>query len=121
MSSVPVIFFLPAIKYQNTLIENIRGLEEIELKKSSYSNQKQILERISEHISVISDQVSKMIDARKKANALQDIQSKSHCLLRSGFKEPYFDKIRYNVDKLELLIDDSEWLLPKYREILFLR
>jgi glutamine synthetase len=110
----------PAIKYQNTLIENIRGLKEIGLKESAYTNQKQILEKISEHISQISDQVSKMIEARKKANAIKNIRDRAiaYC---DHVKEPYFDKIRYNVDKLELLIDDSEWLLPKYREILFLR
>ncbi len=110
----------PAIKYQNTLIENIRGLKEIGLKESAYINQKQILEKISEHIAQISDQVSKMIEARKKANAIKDTREKAiaYC---DHVKEPYFDKIRYNADKLELLIDDSEWLLPKYREILFLR
>ncbi len=110
----------PAIKYQNTLIENIRGLKEIGLKESAYINQKQILEKISEHIAQISDQVSKMIEARKKANAIKDTREKAiaYC---DDVKEPYFDKIRYNADKLELLIDDSEWLLPKYREILFLR
>ena len=110
----------PAIKYQNTLIENIRGLKEIGLKESAYINQKQILEKISEHISQISDQVSKMIEARKKANVIKNLRERAiaYC---DDIKEPYFDKIRYHVDKLELLIDDSEWLLPKYREILFLR
>jgi glutamine synthetase len=110
----------PAIKYQNTLIENIRGLKELGLKESAYINQKQILEKISEHISVISDQVSQMIEARKKANAIKNVRERAiaYC---DRVKEPYFDKIRYNADKLELLIDDSEWLLPKYREILFLR
>jgi glutamine synthetase len=110
----------PAIKYQNTLIENIRGLKEIGLKESAYTNQQQILEKISDHISQISAQVSQMIEARKKANAIKDIRERAiaYC---DHVKEPFFDKIRYNVDKLELLIDDSEWLLPKYREILFLR
>src|SRR6516164_1219541 len=55
----------PAIKYQNTLIENIRGLKDIGMKESSYSNQKQILEKISEHISKVSELVGKMIEARK--------------------------------------------------------
>lgn len=110
----------PAIKYQNTLIENIKGLKEIGLKESAYTNQKQILEKISEHISKISDLVGKMIEARKKANAIGDIRKKAiaYC---DEVKEAFFDDIRYHVDKLELLIDDSEWLLPKYREILFLR
>lgn len=110
----------PAIKYQNTLIENISGLKELGLKESSYANQKQILEKISEHISKISDLVGKMIEARKICNAMSDTRTKA-IAYNSQVKEPYFDEIRYHVDKLELLVDDSEWLLPKYREILFLR
>jgi glutamine synthetase len=110
----------PAFKYQNTLIQNIIGMKEIGLKEPAFSNQKQILEKISEHISEISSQVSKMIDARKKANALTDSREKAiaYC---DDVKGAFFDNIRYHVDKLEILIDDSEWLLPKYREILFLR
>jgi glutamine synthetase len=110
----------PAFKYQNTLIQNIVGIKEIGLKEPAFSNQKQILEKISEHISQISDQVSKMIEARKKANALTDSRAKAiaYC---DDVKGAFFDQIRYHVDKLEVLVDDSEWLLPKYREILFLR
>ena len=110
----------PAIKYQNTLIENIKGLKELGLKESAYSNQKQILEKISEHIAAVSGLVEKMIEARKIANAIDNTRTKAiaYC---SQVKEPYFDAIRYSVDKLELLVDDKEWLLPKYREMLFLR
>jgi glutamine synthetase len=110
----------PAFKYQNTLIQNIIGIKEIGLKEPAFSNQKQILEKISEHISQISSEVSKMIEARKKANALTNSREKAiaYC---DDVKGAFFDKIRYHVDKLEVLIDDSEWLLPKYREILFLR
>ena len=110
----------PAIKYQNTLIQNILGIKEIGLKEPAFSNQRSILERISEHISEISVQVSQMIEARKKANALTDTRAKAiaYC---DDVKGAFFDKIRYHVDKLEVLVDDSEWLLPKYREILFLR
>jgi glutamine synthetase len=110
----------PSIKYQNTLIENIKGLKEIGLKESAYLNQKQILEKISEHISKVSELVGKMIEARKICNAMEDTRTRAiaYC---SQVKEAFFDDIRYHVDKLELLVDDSEWLLPKYREILFLR
>src|SRR5450432_74545 len=110
----------PAFKYQNTLIQNIKGMKEIGLKESAYSNQKLILEKISEHISEISSQVSQMIEARKKANAITDSRLKAiaYC---DDVKGAFFDKIRYHVDKLEVLVDDSEWLLAKYREILFLR
>ncbi|MEO6914238.1 MAG: glutamine synthetase III [Chitinophagaceae bacterium] len=109
-----------AIKYQNTLIENIRGLKGLELNEATYSNQKLILEKISEHISAVSDNVAKMIQARKEANAIENSRDKAiaYC---DKVKGAFFDNLRYHVDKLELLVDDKEWTLPKYREILFLR
>ena len=110
----------PAIKYQNTLIENIKGLKELGLKDSAYANQKAILEKISEHISKVSALVEKMIEARKVANAIGDTRTKA-IAYNSQVKEPFFDEIRYHVDKLELLVDDKEWVLSKYREMLFLR
>ena len=110
----------PAIKYQNTLIQNIVGLKEIGLPESSYSNQKQILGKISDHIGKISELVEKLIEARKISNAITDTRTKA-IAYNSQVKEPYFDEIRYHADKLELLVDDSEWVLPKYREMLFLR
>jgi glutamine synthetase len=110
----------PSIKYQNRLIENVKGLKDLGLKEGSYANQKKILEKISEHISKVSELVSKMIEARKICNAMEDTRTKAiaYC---SQVKEAFFDDIRYHVDKLELQVDDVEWILPKYREILFLR
>jgi len=95
-------------------------MKEIGLAESSYANQKQILEKISEHINKVSDLVEHMILARKKANDLSDTREKAiaYC---DNVKGKYFDTIRYHVDKLELLVDDASWYLPKYREILFLR
>jgi len=110
----------PSIKYQNTLIQNILGLKEVGLKESAYANQKVILEKISEHIGKISELVEKMIEARKISNAISDTRTKA-IAYNSQVKEPFFDEIRYHADKLELLVDDSEWILPKYREMLFLR
>ncbi len=110
----------PSIKYQNTLIQNIVGLKEVGLKESAYANQKVILEKISEHIGKISELVEKMIEARKISNAISDTRTKA-IAYNSQVKEPFFDEIRYHADKLELLVDDSEWILPKYREMLFLR
>ncbi len=110
----------PAVKYQNTLIENITGLKAIGLKESAYSNQKAILEKISEHIAKVSELVAKMIEARKIVNVMTDTRTKA-IAYTSQVKEPFFDQIRYHVDKLELLIDDNEWILTKYRELLFLR
>ena len=109
-----------AIKYQNILINNIKGLKEIGLKESSYANQLQILEKISEHINILSDLVEKMIEARKVANKISDTREKA-IAYESQVKAQFFDAIRYRVDKLELLVDDSHWMLPKYREMLFLR
>ncbi|MDX1936231.1 MAG: glutamine synthetase type III, partial [Flavihumibacter sp.] len=99
---------------------NIKGLKEIGLAEASYANQKQILEKIAEHINKVSDLVEKMIEARKVCNAMVNTREKA-IAYESNVKAPYFDAIRYNVDKLELLVDDQYWLLPKYREMLFLR
>lgn len=109
-----------AIKYQNILINNIKGLKEVGLADSSYMNQKQILEKISQHISTLSDLVEKMIEARKVCNAMDNTRTKA-IAYESQVKAPFFDAIRYSVDKLELLVDDTYWPLPKYREMLFLR
>jgi glutamine synthetase len=121
MGELATSHILPAaVKYQNTLIENIKGLKDLGLKESAYANQKQILEKISEHISKVSTLVEKMIEARKIANAITDTRTKA-IAYNSQVKEPFFDPIRYSVDKLELLVDDNEWVLSKYREMLFLR
>jgi Uncharacterized protein related to glutamine synthetase len=108
-----------AVKYQNILIANIKGLKEIGLAESAYANQKQIAEKISEHISVMSEKVEAMIEARKVANEIPDTRDKA--IAYCDTIKVHFDEIRYHVDKLELLVDDKLWELPKYREILFLR
>jgi glutamine synthetase len=121
MGELATSHILPAaIRYQNLLIKNISGLKEIGLAESSYANQKQILEKISEHIDKASGLVENMIDARKKCNVITNTREKAiaYC---NEVKQAYFDQIRYHVDKLELLVGDEYWLLPKYREMLFLR
>ena len=121
MGELATSHILPAaIKYQNTLIENIRGLKDLGLKESAYSSQKAILEKISEHIGKVSTLVEKMIQARKITNAITNTRTKA-IAYESQVKEPFFDEIRYSVDKLELLVDDNVWVLSKYRELLFLR
>lgn len=110
----------PSIRYQNILAGNIKGLKEAGLSETAYNNQKQILEKISEHINKTGDLVEKMIEARKVCNNMSDTRTKA-IAYQSQVKEAFFDEIRYNVDKLELLVDDREWYLPKYREMLFLR
>ncbi|HLP63789.1 glutamine synthetase III [Flavobacterium sp.] len=110
-----------AIRYQNTLIENVRGLKEIFGKdfEKIAKEQISIIKEISEHIEGINSNVDDMIEARKKANALTDAQkmAESYC----DKVKPYFDVIREHCDKLELLVDDEIWTLTKYRELLFTR
>lgn len=113
-------YVLPAsIRYQNVLIENIRGLKDLGFKEDQYSAQLKIATKLSEHINVITPKVKAMIEARKIANQIQDSREKSIAYCDEVKK--YFDEIRYHVDKLELLVDDEYWELPKYRELLFLR
>jgi glutamine synthetase len=109
-----------AIRYQNLLADNLSGLKAAGLKEEAYANQKQILEKISEHINTVSNLVEKMIDARKICNNMSATRTKA-IGYQSQVKDAFFDEIRYHVDKLEILVDDREWYLPKYREMLFLR
>ncbi len=108
-----------AIRFQNVIINNIRGLKEIGIKESSYQAQLNVLNEISEHINKVQQLVEDMTEARKDANAIENTKAKA--IAYCDKVKPFFDDIRYSVDKLELLVDDSEWELPKYREILFLR
>ncbi len=110
----------PSIRYQNLLASNIKGLKEAGLSEEAFSNQKQILDKISEHINKASDLVEKMIEARKICNNMEDTRTKA-IAYQSQVKDAFFDAIRYHADKLELLVDDKNWYLPKYRELLFLR
>jgi glutamine synthetase len=121
MGELATSHILPAaIRYQNILVSNINGLKQAGMPESAYANQKQILEKISEHINKVSDLVEKMIEARKVCNNMDNTRTKA-IAYQSQVKDAYFDQIRYRVDKLELLVDDKEWYLPKYREMLFLR
>ena len=105
-----------AIKYQNDLINNMRGLKEA---KVSATYVEGLIKEISEHISSIVKNVDEMTEERKKANEIEneDKRADAYC----NKVRPYFEKIRHDVDKLELLVDDEDWPLPKYRELLFLK
>ncbi|HEX5654879.1 MAG TPA: glutamine synthetase III [Chitinophagaceae bacterium] len=121
MGEIATSHILPAaIRYQTLLSNNIRGLKEAGLSEAGFANQKQILEKISEHINKTSDLVEKMIEARKTCNNIENTRAKA-IAYQSQVKDAFFDQVRYHVDKLELLVDDREWYLPKYRELLFLR
>ncbi|KIX22516.1 glutamine synthetase [Flavobacterium sp. 316] len=110
-----------AIRYQNTLIENVKGLKEIFGKEFEKIGKEQItlIKEISEHIEGINTKVEAMIEERKKANNISDAvkMAEAYC----NKVKPYFEEIRYHADKLELLIDDEMWTLVKYRELLFVR
>lgn len=110
-----------AIRYQNTLIENVRGLKEIFGKDFEKIAKEQIslIKEISAHIEGINSNVEAMTEARKKANALTDAQKMAE--MYCDKVKPYFDIIREHCDKLELLVDDEIWTLTKYRELLFTR
>ena len=109
-----------AIKYQSSLIENVKGLKEImnatDFKKAGQI-QLEMISEISEHINIIKTKVDEMVAARKKANIITNGQKQAveYC----EKVKCYFDLIRYHVDKLELIVDDESWPLPKYRELLF--
>lgn len=111
-----------AILYQNRLIENAKGLKEVLDSKSFVKlskNQLNTIKEISNHIASIKEEAEKMLEARKKANTVEDLSKQAH-----AYKDTvmvYFEIIRYHVDKLELLVDDEIWPLPKYRELLFLK
>jgi len=121
MGEIATNYILPsAIKYQNTLITNIKGLKEIGFDEPAYKNQRIILNRLSELINAVAEDVTNMVEARKVCNNMTDSREKA-IAYGDKVKEKYFDKIRYNLDKLELLVADEEWTLPKYREMLFLR
>ena len=108
-----------AIRYQNVLIENIKGLKELGVAASSYENQLDVLKKTAEHVNIISAKVKAMVEERKRVNEITG--SRERAIQYCDAIKPFFDEIRYHADKLELLVDDSSWELPKYREILFMR
>ena len=108
-----------AVEYQNILIENIKGLKEIGLNATFFAAQKDIVTKISEHISQIKTNADQMVEERRKANKI--VNHKDKAIAYHDQVLPYFETIRYHVDKLEQLVDDKIWPLPKYRELLFVK
>tara|TARA_R110002096_G_scaffold74101_1_gene175625 strand:- start:178351 stop:180537 length:2187 start_codon:yes stop_codon:yes gene_type:complete len=109
-----------AIAYQNTLIENVRGLKvvlEPDVFDKVAKEQLEMIKEISSRISVIIAEKESMVNTRKELNLLEDMGE-----MARGYCEriiPFIEKIRYQCDKLEMLVDDELWPLPKYRELLF--
>ena len=108
-----------AVKYQNILIDNVKGLKDIYGKdfKKYASEQLVLIADISQRIEAINSGVTTMTNERKKANTISNTTKKATVYCNKV--KPLFDDIRYHCDKLELLIDDELWPLAKYREMLF--
>ncbi len=109
-------------KYQSLLLDNVSKIYAIypaEKAAELAAMNKSLIEEISERISHIKNNVDAMIQARKSSNKIDHEYDKAKAYHDLVF--PYFDKIRYDVDKLELIVDNQMWTLPKYRELMFIR
>ncbi|MBP5381190.1 MAG: glutamine synthetase III [Bacteroidaceae bacterium] len=111
-----------ATRYQSQLIDNVHKVSEIfpaETAKEVSENNLKLIKQISEHSSFITEYVEKLIDARRVANRIESELDKA--VAYHDTVAPLLEEIRYHVDKLELIVDDELWPLPKYREMLFIR
>ncbi|MEM6523350.1 MAG: glutamine synthetase III [Bacteroidota bacterium] len=106
-----------AIHYQNKLIQNANGLKGLGIDSKEVLSS---IQKITDYIDTLNKGVHNMIEERKRINKIEDTRDRAiaYC---DDVKEKYFEEIRYAVDKLELLVDDEDWPLVKYREMLFLR
>jgi glutamine synthetase len=106
-----------AVAYQNKLINNAEGLQDIGLKEEA-KYFIDVIKTISHHIMTIKTKVDEMVEARKVAN---ELEGKEKSIAYCEKVKPFFDEIRYHSDKLELIVDNEEWPLVKYRELLFVK
>jgi len=110
-----------ATKYQSMLLDNLYKMRAVFDKEKADKLSKEdeaLIEEIADHISAIKTNVDAMVDARKVANKIEDAREKA--VAYHDTVEVYFNVIRYHVDKLELIVDNQMWTLPKYRELLFI-
>jgi glutamine synthetase len=111
-----------AIVYQTRLIDNVKGLKEI-FGQNEYKTlagaRLELIRNISEHITAIKAKVHDMNEARKIANKINEARDKASQYATTVL--PYLEEIRYHIDKLEEIMDNELWPLPKYRELLFSR
>ncbi len=109
-----------ATRYQSTLLDNVYKMHQVytlEKAERLSAHDNSIIEELSVHIAEIKRNVEEMVEARKQANVIASERSRAIAYHDNVFS--YFDTIRYHIDKLELIVDDELWPLPKYREILF--
>lgn len=115
-------FVIPAaITYQNKLLKNIRDMKEVygASHKKMAAAQMDLVERISTHLNEVKTKTDEMVEARRRANAMEGIHEKAETYCEDV--KPHFDDIRYHCDRLERLVEDGSWPLAKYRELLFIR
>ena len=111
-----------ATEYQTKLIDNVyklKGLFPEEVAAKLSAENLSIIQQIAEHTTYIKEHVDEMVAARKVANKVDGEREKS--IMYHDTIAPMLEQIRYHIDKLELMVDDQMWTLPKYREMLFIR
>ena len=111
-----------AIEYQTMLLENVKNLKLVfsdEEYQSLAEGRLELIREIGGHVSSIKAKVKEMIETRKVANVIESEKGKAYAY--EGTVRPYLDDIRYHIDKLELIVDNELWPLPKYRELLFVK
>jgi glutamine synthetase len=100
-------------------VAKIKNVFDAAKAKTLASQDISLIEEISERVNIIKSTVDKMVEARKVANKIENERDKAVAYANKIF--PFFDEIRYHIDKLELIVDNEMWTLPKYRELLFIR
>ncbi len=111
-----------ATRYQGLLLDNVSkifALYDKEKASKIATHDIAIIEDIADHLNYIKIKTDEMVETRKQANIIENEREKA--LMYCEKVAPYFDEIRYHIDKLELTVDNEMWTLPKYRELLFIR
>ncbi|GAP68634.1 glutamine synthetase type III [Bacteroidales bacterium 6E] len=111
-----------AIKYQTMLLQNVSLMKNIFTNSEFEDMSKgriELIKEVGSRISTIKAMVYEMTEARKKANVIESSADKAEAYDKTVL--PFLEQIRYHIDKLELVVDNEEWPLPKYRELLFVR
>lgn len=111
-----------ASRYQSILLDNVSKfnmLFPVEEAKELAAEDMKIIRRTARHITAVINKVDVMVEARKKANKIESERDKA--IAYHDTVVPLMDEIRYHIDKLELIVDNEMWTLPKYRELLFIR
>ena len=108
-----------ALQYQKMVADNVNALKASGISQRQVDASMSVLEEVSEHINALKTKVDRMVEERKKANNLKSIEEQAKAYSAKVNSE--FDDIRYHADKLERLVDDALWTIPKYRELLHIK